>query len=91
MNEISSFCVVFEGGQTVAYLVDFLSTESFAVAKIAPRIAQILQNFLNSLIVTFLDEDKTETGQSLFILMDFLSKSINNQHTIVNSETYKIK
>ncbi|CAI5206288.1 ANL_HP_G0150660.mRNA.1.CDS.1 [Saccharomyces cerevisiae] len=53
-------------------------------------IAQILL-LLNSLIITFLDDDKTETD-NLFVYIDgFLVKKHNNQHTIVNFETYKIK
>ncbi|CAI4409810.1 AIE_G0013870.mRNA.1.CDS.1 [Saccharomyces cerevisiae] len=51
---------------------------------------QIL-HLLNSLIITFLDDDKTETGQSFVYIDGFLVKKHNNQHTIVNFETYKNK
>ncbi|CAI4235557.1 ADI_G0000010.mRNA.1.CDS.1 [Saccharomyces cerevisiae] len=40
------------------------------------------------LIITFLDDDKTETGQSLFILMDFFVKKHNNQHTIFEKANF---
>ncbi|ONH74985.1 Y' element ATP-dependent helicase protein 1 copy 2, partial [Saccharomyces cerevisiae] len=43
------------------------------------------------LIITFLDDDKTETGQSFVYIDGFLVKKHNNQHTIVNFETYKNK
>ncbi|CAI6701806.1 AIS_HP2_G0041100.mRNA.1.CDS.1 [Saccharomyces cerevisiae] len=58
--------------------------------KICTCIAQIL-HLLNSLIITFLDDDKTETGQSFVYIDGFLVKKHNNQHTIVNFETYKNK
>ncbi|CAI4739089.1 BAF_collapsed_G0047870.mRNA.1.CDS.1 [Saccharomyces cerevisiae] len=58
--------------------------------KICTCIAQIL-HILNSLIITFLDDDKTETGQSFVYIDGFLVKKHNNQHTIVNFETYKNK
>nr|CAI6808604.1 BAF_HP1_G0052840.mRNA.1.CDS.1 [Saccharomyces cerevisiae] len=45
----------------------------------------------SSLIITFLDDDKTETGQSFVYIDGFLVKKHNNQHTIVNFETYKNK
>ncbi|CAI4703413.1 CPG_1a_G0043900.mRNA.1.CDS.1 [Saccharomyces cerevisiae] len=48
-------------------------------------------HLLNSLIITFLDDDKTETGQSFVYIDGFLVKKHNNQHTIVNFETYKNK
>ncbi|CAI4658586.1 CEI_1a_G0043340.mRNA.1.CDS.1 [Saccharomyces cerevisiae] len=43
--------------------------------KICTCIAQIL-HLLNSLIITFLDDDKTETGQSFVYIDGFLVKSI---------------
>nr|CAI6642500.1 AAC_HP1_G0035310.mRNA.1.CDS.1 [Saccharomyces cerevisiae] len=58
--------------------------------QICTCIAQIL-HLLNSLIITFLDDDKTETGQSFVYIDGFLVKKHNNQHTIVNFETYKNK
>ena len=58
--------------------------------EICTCIAQIL-HLLNSLIITFLDDDKTETGQSFVYIDGFLVKKHNNQHTIVNFETYKNK
>ncbi|CAI4733875.1 CCT_1a_G0044350.mRNA.1.CDS.1 [Saccharomyces cerevisiae] len=58
--------------------------------KICTCIAQIL-HLLNSLIITFLDDDKTETGQSFVYIDGFLVKKHNNQHTIVNFGTYKNK
>ncbi|CAI4295460.1 CDA_G0004910.mRNA.1.CDS.1 [Saccharomyces cerevisiae] len=58
--------------------------------KICTCIAQIL-HLLNSLIITFLDDDKTETGQSFVYIDGFLIKKHNNQHTIVNFGTYKNK
>nr|CAI6384059.1 CBM_HP1_G0000930.mRNA.1.CDS.1 [Saccharomyces cerevisiae] len=58
--------------------------------KICTCIAQIL-HLLNSLIITFSDDDKTETGQSFVYIDGFLVKKHNNQHTIVNFETYKNK
>nr|CAI6785759.1 CKB_HP1_G0050750.mRNA.1.CDS.1 [Saccharomyces cerevisiae] len=58
--------------------------------QICTCIAQILL-LLNSLIITFLDDDKTETGQSFVYIDGFLVKKHNNQHTIVNFETYKNK
>ncbi|CAI4439958.1 AQG_2a_G0016700.mRNA.1.CDS.1 [Saccharomyces cerevisiae] len=61
-----------------------------AYLKICTCIAQIL-HLLNSLIITFLDDDKTETGQSFVYIDGFLVKKHNNQHTIVNFETYKNK
>ncbi|CAI4597346.1 CNB_1a_G0034460.mRNA.1.CDS.1 [Saccharomyces cerevisiae] len=51
--------------------------------QICTCIAQIL-HLLNSLIITFLDDDKTETGQSFVYIDGFLVKKHNNQHTIVN-------
>ncbi|CAD6643298.1 HN1_G0013160.mRNA.1.CDS.1 [Saccharomyces cerevisiae] len=59
-------------------------------SEICTCIAQIL-HFLISLIITFLDDDKTETGQSFVYIDGFLVKKHNNQHTIVNFETYKNK
>ncbi|CAI4415909.1 CQI_4a_G0013900.mRNA.1.CDS.1 [Saccharomyces cerevisiae] len=58
--------------------------------QICTCIAQIL-HLLNSLIITFLDDDKTETGQSFVYIDGFLVKKHNNQRTIVNFETYKNK
>ncbi|CAI4384661.1 CLN_G0025770.mRNA.1.CDS.1 [Saccharomyces cerevisiae] len=58
--------------------------------QICTCIAQIL-HLLNSLTITFLDDDKTETGQSFVYIDGFLVKKHNNQHTIVNFETYKNK
>ncbi|CAI4623210.1 CFF_collapsed_G0035320.mRNA.1.CDS.1 [Saccharomyces cerevisiae] len=58
--------------------------------QICTCIAQIL-HLLNSLIITFLDDDKTETGQSFVYIDGFLVKKHSNQHTIVNFETYKNK
>ncbi|CAI4586780.1 BAL_1a_G0033830.mRNA.1.CDS.1 [Saccharomyces cerevisiae] len=58
--------------------------------QICTCIAQIL-HFLISLIITFLDDDKTETGQSFVYIDGFLVKKHNNQRTIVNFETYKNK
>lgn len=58
--------------------------------EICTCIAQIL-HLLNSLIITFLDDDKTKTGQSFVYIDGFLVKKHNNQHTIVNFETYKNK
>ncbi|CAI4698046.1 CNT_collapsed_G0044230.mRNA.1.CDS.1 [Saccharomyces cerevisiae] len=37
------------------------------------------------------NDDKTETGQSFVYIDGFLVKKHNNQHTIVNFETYKNK
>ncbi|AJT25357.1 Yrf1-6p [Saccharomyces cerevisiae YJM1399] len=58
--------------------------------QICTCIAQIL-HLLNSLIITFLDDDKTKTGQSFVYIDGFLVKKHKNQHTIVNFETYKNK
>ncbi|CAI4293135.1 CEL_1a_G0004850.mRNA.1.CDS.1 [Saccharomyces cerevisiae] len=58
--------------------------------KICTCIAQIL-HLLNNLIITFLDDDKTKTGQSFVYIDGFLVKKHKNQHTIVNFETYKNK
>ncbi|ONH70530.1 Y' element ATP-dependent helicase protein 1 copy 7, partial [Saccharomyces cerevisiae] len=44
-----------------------------------------------TLIITFLDDDKTKTGQSFVYIDGFLVKKHKNQHTIVNFETYKNK
>ncbi|CAI7400753.1 BAD_collapsed_G0035070.mRNA.1.CDS.1 [Saccharomyces cerevisiae] len=58
--------------------------------QICTCIAQIL-HLLNSLIITFLDDDKTKTGQSFVYIDGFLVKKHKNQHTIVNFGTYKNK
>ncbi|CAI4777358.1 CFF_collapsed_G0049000.mRNA.1.CDS.1 [Saccharomyces cerevisiae] len=58
--------------------------------QICTCIAQIL-HLLNSLIITFLDDDKTETGQSFVYIDGFLVKKHSNQHTIVNFETLQNK
>ncbi|CAI4465557.1 BAH_G0017330.mRNA.1.CDS.1 [Saccharomyces cerevisiae] len=58
--------------------------------KICTCIAQIL-HLLNSLIITFLDDDKTETGQSFVYIDGFLVKSITINILLLISETYKNK
>ncbi|CAI4498987.1 ADQ_G0022890.mRNA.1.CDS.1 [Saccharomyces cerevisiae] len=58
--------------------------------QICTCIAQIL-HLLNSLIITFLDDDKTETGQSFVYIDGFPCQKHNNQHTIVNFENLQNK
>ncbi|CAI4286276.1 AEL_collapsed_G0004910.mRNA.1.CDS.1 [Saccharomyces cerevisiae] len=58
--------------------------------QICTCIAQIL-HLLNSLIITFLDDDKTETGQSFVYIDGFLVKSITINILLLISETYKNK
>ncbi|CAI4821239.1 AIG_G0052690.mRNA.1.CDS.1 [Saccharomyces cerevisiae] len=53
--------------------------------QICTCIAQILHLLNNSLVITFLDDDKTETGQSFVYIDGFLVKKHNNQHTIFES------